>query len=88
MVHTKSSLSSSWIIVLVIGIGCTSCGSSTVKKTPAFFIFGDSTVDVGNNNYINPENPASRPPYGQNGFFRVPTGRFSDGLIIVDFIGI
>lgn len=56
----------------------------------AFFIFGDSTVDPGNNNYINtiPENQANFKPYGQNGFFDKPTGRFSDGRVIVDFIGI
>lgn len=55
----------------------------------SFFIFGDSTVDCGNNNYIEtvPENRADHKPYGQNGFFEEPTGRFSDGRIIVDFIG-
>ncbi|XP_020240415.1 GDSL esterase/lipase 5 [Cajanus cajan] len=60
--------------------------SSTTTK--AFFIFGDSTVDSGNNNYINtiPENKADYKPYGQNGFFQQPTGRFSDGRVIVDFI--
>nr|XP_009587854.1 GDSL esterase/lipase 1-like [Nicotiana tomentosiformis]XP_016448774.1 PREDICTED: GDSL esterase/lipase 1-like [Nicotiana tabacum] len=52
------------------------------------FIFGDSTVDAGNNNYIEtiPENRANYEPYAQNGFFQEPTGRFSDGRIIVDFI--
>lgn len=60
--------------------------SSTIK---ALFIFGDSTVDSGNNNYIDtiPENKADYKPYGQNGFFDKPTGRFSDGRVIVDFIG-
>ncbi|THG22528.1 hypothetical protein TEA_025061 [Camellia sinensis var. sinensis] len=51
---------------------------------------GDSTVDPGNNNYIEtvPENRANHKPYGQNGFFQQspPTGRFSDGRVIVDFI--
>ncbi|KAJ8648296.1 hypothetical protein MRB53_001319 [Persea americana] len=61
---------------------------SLSKKTPALFIFGDSTVDPGNNNYIQTiaENQANYPPYGQNGFFKGPTGRFSDGRVIVDFI--
>ncbi|KAL5786520.1 hypothetical protein ACOSQ2_008912 [Xanthoceras sorbifolium] len=65
-------------------------GSSSLEKisTSAFFIFGDSTVDPGNNNYINtiPENQANYKPYGKNGFFQLPTGRFSDGRVIVDFI--
>ena len=57
--------------------------------TKAFFIFGDSTVDSGNNNFIDtvPENKADYKPYGLNGFFHQPTGRFSDGRVIVDFIG-
>lgn len=60
-----------------------------VVEKSSFFIFGDSTVDAGNNNYINtiPENQANYKPYGLNGFFDNPTGRFSDGRIIVDFIG-
>ncbi|KAL4180842.1 hypothetical protein AMTRI_Chr12g268110 [Amborella trichopoda] len=62
---------------------------SLPEKIPvAFFIFGDSTVDVGNNNYIKtvPENQAGFQPYGNNGVFGGPTGRFSDGRVIVDFI--
>ncbi|KAA8534732.1 hypothetical protein F0562_029826 [Nyssa sinensis] len=61
---------------------------SSLEKTSAFFIFGDSTVDPGNNNYIDtiPENRANYKPYGHNGFFEEPTGRFSNGRIIVDYI--
>ncbi|KAK4428774.1 GDSL esterase/lipase 5 [Sesamum alatum] len=61
---------------------------SAQKKHTAFFIFGDSSVDPGNNNYIDtiPENRANHKPYGRNGFFKDPTGRFSDGRIIVDFL--
>lgn len=56
----------------------------------AFFIFGDSSVDPGNNNHIKtiPENQANYKPYGHNSFFKDPTGRFSNGRIIVDFLGI
>ncbi|KAI4376473.1 hypothetical protein MLD38_014230 [Melastoma candidum] len=58
------------------------------SDSPAFFVFGDSTVDPGNNNYIGttPEFRADFEPYGRNGFFDKPTGRFSDGRVIVDFI--
>lgn len=61
---------------------------SLLEKTTALFIFGDSSVDSGNNNHINaiPENQANYKPYGQNGFFEAPTGRFSDGRVLVDFI--
>ncbi|XP_013626188.1 PREDICTED: GDSL esterase/lipase 5 [Brassica oleracea var. oleracea] len=53
----------------------------------ALFIFGDSFLDAGNNNYINTTtlDQANFPPYGQT-FFGLPTGRFSDGRLISDFI--
>lgn len=50
------------------------------------FIFGDSIYDAGNNNYINTTVMANYWPYGET-FFKYPTGRFSDGRIIPDFIG-
>lgn len=66
-------------------------GASVDKKSisSAFFIFGDSIVDPGNNNYIDttPDKRADYKPYGQNGYFEGPTGRFSNGRVIVDFIG-
>ncbi|CAI0419284.1 unnamed protein product [Linum tenue] len=54
----------------------------------AFFIFGDSFLDAGNNNYINTTtlDQANFPPYGRT-FFNFPTGRFSDGRLLPDFIG-
>lgn len=58
------------------------------KKHAALFIFGDSLFDVGNNNYINStaRTQANYWPYGET-FFNHPTGRFSDGRLIPDFIG-
>ncbi|KAI4355372.1 hypothetical protein L6164_004153 [Bauhinia variegata] len=57
------------------------------SKTVAFFIFGDSFLDAGNNNYINTTalDQANFWPYGET-FFKFPTGRFSDGRLISDFI--
>ncbi|KAL2503332.1 GDSL esterase/lipase 5 [Forsythia ovata] len=62
--------------------------SAEISYSSTFFIFGDSSVDPGNNNHIKtkPENQANYKPYGRNGFFKDPTGRFSDGRIIVDFL--
>ncbi|CAK9324760.1 unnamed protein product [Citrullus colocynthis] len=53
----------------------------------AFFIFGDSFLDAGNNNYINTTtlDQANFWPYGKT-HFRFPTGRFSDGRLVSDFI--
>ncbi|KAK9213054.1 hypothetical protein WN943_002440 [Citrus x changshan-huyou] len=72
-------------VILSLLLSLSASGSSS---NAALFIFGDSTVDPGNNNYIKTtsENQANYKPYGQNGFFDKPTGRFSDGRVIVDFI--
>ncbi|XP_020213924.1 GDSL esterase/lipase 5 [Cajanus cajan] len=57
------------------------------KQHAALFVFGDSLFDVGNNNYINTtaDNQANYSPYGET-FFKYPSGRFSDGRVIPDFI--
>ncbi|TKY61145.1 GDSL esterase/lipase 5 [Spatholobus suberectus] len=57
------------------------------KEHAALFVFGDSLFDVGNNNYINTtaDNQANYSPYGET-FFKYPTGRFSDGRVLPDFI--
>ncbi|XP_022769947.1 GDSL esterase/lipase At2g30310-like [Durio zibethinus] len=55
-------------------------------KFPAIIIFGDSTVDTGNNNYISTLFKANEPPYGKNYPGHIPTGRFSDGKLVPDFV--
>lgn len=61
---------------------------SRSKKFIPLFIFGDSFLDAGNNNYINTTtyDQANFLPYGET-YFKFPTGRFSDGRLISDFIG-
>lgn len=80
------------VLIQLIASLCLITSQSHINEIAnnALFIFGDSTVDSGNNNYIDtiPENKADCKPYGQNGVFDKPTGRFSDGRIITDFIGI
>ncbi|CAL0322886.1 unnamed protein product [Lupinus luteus] len=66
------------------------CHSSSIclpKKHGGLFIFGDSYFDNGNNNYINTSISvqANYPPYGET-FFKYPSGRYSDGRVIPDFI--
>jgi hypothetical protein len=56
------------------------------EKHASLFIFGDSYFDAGNNNYINTAFQGNFEPYGET-FFKYPTGRFSDGRLISDFIG-
>ncbi|GLJ15012.1 hypothetical protein SUGI_0245090 [Cryptomeria japonica] len=57
-----------------------------VKAAPAYFVFGDSLVDSGNNNYIATTARANSYPYGIDYPTGRPTGRFSNGLNIADFI--
>ncbi|OVA13600.1 Lipase [Macleaya cordata] len=52
---------------------------------PAFFVFGDSLVDTGNNNYIVSLSKANYVPYGID--FGKSTGRYTNGRTIVDIIG-
>jgi hypothetical protein len=58
---------------------------------PALFVLGDSTLDVGNNNHL----PGKGVPRANMPFYGVdfpggprPTGRFSNGYNVADFIGI
>lgn len=55
-------------------------------NVPAVFVFGDSIFDAGNNHY-NPNCTAQAdfPPYGST-FFHRPTGRFTNGRTVADFI--
>ncbi|XP_078439567.1 GDSL esterase/lipase At5g45960-like [Wolffia australiana] len=52
----------------------------------AFFTFGDSTVDSGNNNFILTTAKSNFPPYGRDFPGHQPTGRFCNGRLGVDFI--
>lgn len=52
----------------------------------AFFVFGDSLVDSGNNNFLATTARADAPPYGIDYPTRRATGRFSNGLNIPDLI--
>ena len=56
------------------------------KKPPATFIFGDSLVDVGNNDYIFTLASANHKPYGIDTPDQVATGRFCNGKIIPDLV--
>ncbi|PIA53937.1 hypothetical protein AQUCO_00900481v1, partial [Aquilegia coerulea] len=55
-------------------------------KVPAVIVFGDSTVDAGNNNQIATLLKSNFKPYGRDFVGGVPTGRFSNGRLPTDFI--
>ncbi|KAL4388283.1 hypothetical protein GQ457_09G024080 [Hibiscus cannabinus] len=54
---------------------------------PALYVFGDNFVDAGNNNYLhNSFIQSNYPPYGID-FGGKPTGRYTNGRTVADFIG-
>ncbi|KAJ7955243.1 GDSL esterase/lipase [Quillaja saponaria] len=55
------------------------------NNVPANFVFGDSLVEAGNNNYIVSLSKANFFPNGID--FGNPTGRFTNGRTIIDIIG-
>lgn len=58
-----------------------------VNSVQAIFVFGDSTSDPGNNNYIRTPFKSDFAPYGRDLPDHVATGRFSNGRLSTDFIG-
>ncbi|XP_057485605.1 GDSL esterase/lipase At4g16230-like isoform X2 [Actinidia eriantha] len=61
-------------------------GLCLAAKVPAIFVFGDSLVDVGNNNYIVSISQYNQNPNGID--FGKPTGRYTNGRTIVDILGL
>ncbi|CAG7871791.1 hypothetical protein BRARA_F02482 [Brassica rapa] len=55
------------------------------QRVPCYFVFGDSVFDNGNNNDLNTSAKVNHSPYGMD-LARGPTGRFSNGRNIPDFI--
>ncbi|XP_061366372.1 GDSL esterase/lipase At5g18430-like [Gastrolobium bilobum] len=72
------------LVITVLVVGVIVPGADA--KPRAFFVFGDSLVDSGNNNYLATTARADSPPYGIDYPTRRPTGRFSNGLNIPDLI--
>ena len=67
-------------------------GAAATKKplVPAMFVFGDSLVDVGNNNRLercDVSCKANHRPYGVDHPCHSPTGRFSNGYNLADLLG-
>lgn len=91
--RSRSTMASLYSLLCVATILLSSArcnnGEPSVPQHKALFVFGDSLFDPGNNQYltngIKPQ--TSNWPYGET-YFNYPTGRFSDGRILPDFIGL
>ncbi|EEF44556.1 zinc finger protein, putative [Ricinus communis] len=76
------------IITLLVVLSNTNSRNGVVEsaKVPAMFVFGDSLVDNGNNNWLRSIAKANYYPYGID-FNIGSTGRFSNGKTFVDILG-
>ncbi|KAE8664703.1 GDSL esterase/lipase [Hibiscus syriacus] len=82
-------MANSVVLVSLVAFGLLMLTSTMTRVEAAhraFFVFGDSLVDNGNNNYLATTARADSPPYGIDTPSRRPTGRFSNGKNIPDFI--
>ncbi|KAK9678588.1 hypothetical protein RND81_11G221600 [Saponaria officinalis] len=77
------------IMIIFMLINLIMVTKSEDKLLGASFIFGDSLVDAGNNNYLSTLSKANSPPNGID--FKAsggnPTGRFTNGRTIGDIVG-
>jgi hypothetical protein len=87
MTRGRSQLSSVCVLLLLLVL-LAGRQQAAAKKYAAIFNFGDSLVDAGNlvvdgiPDYL----ATAKLPYGMT-YFGYPTGRCSDGRLVVDFIG-
>ncbi|XP_028098635.1 phosphatase IMPL1, chloroplastic-like isoform X2 [Camellia sinensis] len=71
------------IIALAFAINDGDAQNSTTL-IPSILTFGDSAVDVGNNDHIHTIFKANFPPYGRDFINHKPTGRFCNGKLATD----
>ncbi|KAF5191947.1 GDSL esterase/lipase [Thalictrum thalictroides] len=78
--------SSVLVVSMVIGLAIMLGIVVPLAEARAFFVFGDSLVDNGNNDYLLTTARADAYPYGIDYPTHRPTGRFSNGFNIPDLI--
>ncbi|KMZ56304.1 GDSL esterase/lipase APG [Zostera marina] len=73
-------------VLLISILACFTLRIGSSQLVPAIITFGDSSVDVGNNDYLSTVFRADFPPYGRDFAGKVPTGRFCNGKLATDII--
>ncbi|CAM8923180.1 hypothetical protein QQ045_023296 [Rhodiola kirilowii] len=75
-------------MVMTFGLVVVMLGRNVLQvEARAYFVFGDSLVDNGNNNFLLTSARADSPPYGIDSSNGRPTGRFSNSRNLADLIG-
>lgn len=75
-----------FLIFLVQFCSISNANGKPLPKFPAILIFGDSTVDTGNNNYLKTAFKGNHYPYGHDFPGHIPNGRFSNGKLVPDLV--
>jgi phospholipase/lecithinase/hemolysin len=83
---SPQSLRYSLPLLLALHLAFSSSRATAAGNVSAIIVFGDSTVDTGNNNFIPTIAKANFPPYGCDFDGGVATGRFSNGRLVTDFV--
>ncbi|KAJ8505166.1 hypothetical protein OPV22_006052 [Ensete ventricosum] len=78
--------SPSLLFALLLSLVAAGTLPSSSLATRAFYVFGDSLVDNGNNNYLATTARADQPPYGIDTPSHRPTGRFSNAKNVPDIV--
>ncbi|KAL5725952.1 hypothetical protein ACHQM5_009032 [Ranunculus cassubicifolius] len=79
------SVASVTCMILYFSMFCdTGCAQDSTLLVPAIITFGDSAVDVGNNDHLSTIFKANYPPYGRDFSNKKPTGRFCNGKLATD----
>lgn len=76
------------VILVLFGNNRVSIAAEANGAFPALFAFGDSILDTGNNNNLATLTKCNFPPYGKDFYGGMATGRFGDGRVLSDLIGI
>ncbi|KAF3450664.1 hypothetical protein FNV43_RR06753 [Rhamnella rubrinervis] len=72
------------LLVFVYALVNVGNAQESTALVPAIITFGDSAVDVGNNDYLPTLFKANYPPYGRDFINHQPTGRFCNGKLATD----
>ncbi|KAG5396668.1 hypothetical protein IGI04_018482 [Brassica rapa subsp. trilocularis] len=85
---TSKTIALTLFLATTLFASCNAAANATTKPLfPAILIFGDSTVDTGNNNYpLNTIFRATHFPYGIDLPDHKANGRFSNGKLIPDIL--
>ncbi|KAF4404492.1 hypothetical protein G4B88_005878 [Cannabis sativa] len=86
LMGNNNNINNPWSFGLAASLSNNNNTNSSNVLSRTIFSFGDSLLDAGNNHFNkNCSSQADFPPYGST-FFHRPTGRFTNGRTVVDFI--